>query len=63
MRSDKRVIALDDFQHNLLVNGMNEFRNELLAEDKPTEDVDRLLLLIIDAPTMREKRRANRDAR
>lgn len=63
MRSDKRVIALDDFQHNLLVNGMNEFRNELLADDKPTEDVDRLLLLIIDAPTMRERRRANRDAR
>ena len=63
MRSDKRVIALDDFQHNLLVNGMNEYRNELLAVDKPTEDVDRLLLLIIDAPTMRERRRANRDAR
>lgn len=63
MRSDKRVIALDDFQHNLLVNGMNEFRNELLADDKSTEDVDRLLLLIIDAPTMRERRRANRDAR
>lgn len=63
MRSDKRVIALDEFQHNLLVNGMNEFRNELLEEDKPTEDVDRLLLMIIDAPTMREKRRANRDAR
>ena len=63
MKSDKRVIALDDFQYNLLVNGMNEFRNELLAEDKPTEDVDRLLLLIIDAPTMRERRRANRDAR
>ena len=63
MRSDKRVIALDDFQHNLLVNSMNEFRNELLAEDKPTEDVDRLLLKIIDAPTIRERRRANRDAR
>lgn len=63
MRSDKRVIALDDFQHNLLVNGMNEFRNELLAEDKPTEDVDRLLLMTIDAPTIRERRRANRDAR
>ena len=59
----KQGSRLDDFQHNLLVNGMNEFRNELLAEDKPTEDVDRLLLLIIDAPTMRERRRANRDAR
>ncbi len=63
MRSDKRVIAVDEFQHNLLVNGMNEFRNELLAEDKPTEDVDRLLLMIIDAPTMREKRRIDRESR
>lgn len=63
MRRDKRVIAVDEFQHNLLVNGMNEFRNELLAEDKPTEDVDRLLLMIIDAPTMRERRRACREAR
>lgn len=63
MRSDKRVIALDDFQHNLLINGMNEFRNGLLARDKPTEDVDRLLLMIIDAPTARERRRACRDER
>ena len=63
MRNDKRVIALDEFQHNLLVNGMNEFRNGLLEQDKPTEDVDQLLLMIIDAPTMRERRRTCRDAR
>jgi len=27
---------------------MNEFRNMLLAEDLPTEDVDELLLKLID---------------
>ena len=37
-----------DFECNLLINGMNEFRNMLLAENLPTEDVDKLLLKIID---------------
>ena len=32
----------------MLINGMNEFRNMLLAEKLPTEDVDELLLKIID---------------
>jgi len=63
MREEKRVICVDDFQHNLLVNGMNEFRNELLEEEKPTEDVDELLLMIIDAPTKKELKRASREAR
>ncbi len=36
------------FECNLLINGMNEFRNMLLAEDLPTEDVDEMLLKIID---------------
>ena len=39
---------LDSFECNLLINGMNEFRNMLLAEDLPTEDVDELLLKLID---------------
>ncbi|MBR3596341.1 MAG: hypothetical protein IKL47_05105 [Clostridia bacterium] len=37
-----------DFECNLLINGMNEFRNILLAEDLPTDDIDELLLKIID---------------
>lgn len=41
-------IKFTDFECNLLVNGMNEFRNMLLAEVLPTEDVDELLLKIID---------------
>ena len=41
-------IKFTDFECNLLINGMNEFRNMLLAEDLPSEDVDELLLKNID---------------
>ena len=44
----KVKIKSTDFECNLLVNGMNEFRNLLLAEGLPTEDVNKLLLKIID---------------
>ena len=49
MFSKKTKLKLDGFECNLLINGMNEFRNMLLAEDLPTEDVDELLLKLIDA--------------
>lgn len=41
-------VKFTDFECNLLINGMNEFRNMLLADGLPTEDVDELLLKIID---------------
>ena len=63
MREEKRVNSLNPFEHDLLINGMNEFRNELLENDKPTEDVDDLLLKIIDAPMKKEKRRDFYEAR
>ncbi|MBR3768170.1 MAG: hypothetical protein IKL10_08055 [Clostridia bacterium] len=44
----KVKIKFTDFECNLLVNGMNEFRNLLLSEGLPTEDVNKLLLKIID---------------
>lgn len=40
----KTKIKFMDFECNLIINGMNEFRNMLLAEDLPTEDIDKLLL-------------------
>lgn len=43
----KIKVKFTDFECNLLINSMIEFRNMLLAEDLPTEDVDGLLLKII----------------
>ena len=63
MADERRVVMLDDFEQRLMVNGLTDFRNDLLREDKPTEDVDDLILKVIDAPTKKEKRRTDREAR
>lgn len=46
-----------------MVRGLTDFRNDALRDGKPTEDVDDLILKVIDAPTRREKRRSDREAR
>lgn len=56
MREEKRVITVDDFEQNLMINGINEFRNMLLEQGMPTEDVDKLLMKVIDAPPQRRRR-------
>ena len=63
MSGEKVVVTLDDFEQRLMVSGLADFRNDLIREDKPTEDVDDLILKIIDAPTQKEKRKADREAR
>ena len=63
MAGDKVVVTLDNFEQRLMVSGLADFRNDLIREDKPTEDVDDLILKVIDAPTKNEKRRADRETR
>ena len=63
MGNEKVVVELDDFEQRLMVSGLADFRNDLIREEKPTEDVDDLILKVIDAPTKKEKRRADREAR
>ena len=48
MFNKKNKLKLTDFECNLLINGMNEFRNMLLSDGIPTEDVDELLIKIIN---------------
>ena len=61
--ADERVVTLSDFEQRLMVNGLAEFRNTLIWEEKPTEDINELLLKVIDAPTKKEKRKQDREAR
>lgn len=63
LRADKRVIVVDEFDHNVIANGMYEYRNMLLEKEMPTEDVDKVLYIILDAPTKRGLRRSDREAR
>ena len=63
MAEEKKVATLDDFEQRLMVSGLMDFRNDLLRDEKPTEDINDLILKAIDAPTKKEKRRADREAR
>ncbi len=63
MADDKKVVTLDEFEQRLMVTGLMDFRNDLLKEEKPTEDINDLILKVIDAPTKKEKRREDREAR
>lgn len=59
---EKRVLTVDDFEHNLMLNGINEYRYMLLEQELPTDDVDDLLLKVLDAP-LQKRRRFEREDR
>ena len=63
MADEKKVLTLDEFEKRLMVSGLMDFRNDLLKDEKPTEDINELILKVIDAPTKKEKRRAEREER
>lgn len=63
MAEEKKVVTLDDFEQRLMVSSLMDFRNDLLRDEKPTEDINDLILKAIDAPAKKEKRRADREAR
>ena len=48
MKEKKVKMRFTDFECNLLINGIFEWRNMLLEQGKPTEDVDVLILRIIN---------------
>ena len=63
MAEEKKVITLDDFEQRLMVSGLMDFRNDLIKEEKPTEDINDLILKVIDAPTKKGNRIFDREER
>ena len=63
MAEEKRVVELTNFEYRLFVGGLASFRNDLIREEKPTEDVNELLLKVIDAPKKKRFGRSGDDAR
>ena len=39
-KEEKRVLTLDRYEHGVVVNALNELRNDLLEEQRST-DIDR----------------------
>ena len=63
MAEEKVVVTLDNFEQRLMVSVLADFRNDLIRDEKPTEDVDELILKVIDAPTEKARKKADRAAR
>jgi hypothetical protein len=63
MAEEKVIVTLDSFEQRLMVIGLADWRNDLIRQEKPTEDVDDLLLKVIDAPTKKGKKKVDRETR
>ena len=61
--AEKVVVTLDSFEQRLMVSALTDFRNDLIQAERPTEDVDGLLLKIIDAVPQKERKKVDRAAR
>ena len=43
-KEEKRVLTLDKYEHGVVINALNEMRNDLIGENRPTDAVDDVLL-------------------
>ena len=46
----KRVLTIDSYEYNLLLNALMEYRNQLLQEDKSTKIINELILRLLHTP-------------
>lgn len=53
--SKKYYLALDDYEHSLLIHALNDKRNELIQNGKYTDAVDEVLVKVIEAPKKKFK--------
>lgn len=63
MAQEKVVVTLDSFEQRLMVSALTDFRNDLIQAERPTEDVDGLILKVIDAGPQKERKKADCAAR
>lgn len=51
MREERKILTLDNYDHGMVITALNDKRNLMLKEKKPTDIVDDVLLKVIDAPS------------
>ena len=57
MRDNKYQLELDDYEQSILIGTLNDKRNDLIRQSRPTDAVDELLLKAAKAPRRKEKLR------
>lgn len=60
-KEEKRVLLLNQYEHGVVINALNDMRNDMIEEERPTDIVDDVLLKAIDAP--KKKVRCRDEAR
>ena len=55
MPEEKTYLEMDEYEHGIITNALNDMRNELIEEKRPTDVVDDLLLKVIDAPKKKKR--------
>ena len=58
-KQDMRVLTLDPYQHGVVINNL---RNDLIEDKRPTDIVDEVLIKTVDAPS-KSKRVKQKDER
>ena len=49
-----KLLTLDRYEHGLLIRALYEEWQRMQAEEKPTEDIEYLILKVIDAPAKKQ---------
>lgn len=49
----RKVLVIDEYEQGILINALNDMRNDLKAEDKSTDAVDDLIIKTAEAKNKR----------
>ena len=64
MKEDRYFVAMDDYEHGIVIDSLNEKRKDLQNEGKTTDAVDELIVKVGYAPQKKfkviEKEKDNR---
>ena len=55
MKEENNYIALNDYEHGIVIDSLNEKRNDLISEGKTTDAVDELIVKVGHAPKKKFK--------
>lgn len=55
MRERQHYVALDEYEHGILIDSLNEMRKDLMSEGKTTDAVDELIVKVGHAPQKKFK--------
>lgn len=62
MKESVKMLLLDSFEQRVLIEALADRRNDFIEAEKPTDDVNSVLLKVIDAPD-KKRSRDEREAR